>query len=76
MFASLFGSIAALFGSSFLILKQGWLTEHGLEPWGYVVAGAGGLAYVHLQTLAVVLTLALTVTRAAPPPSDPGERAQ
>ena len=67
MAASIFGSLAVLVACFFA------LKGFGLGGIGYGLAAVAGLAFVHLQSLAVALTLSLAVegvTRRVPAPSD------
>jgi hypothetical protein len=63
MFAALFGSLAVLFAGMWCISALGWL-DGGMTLAGFIAVTLVGLAFVHLQMAATVLTLSLaTETR-------------
>lgn len=67
MLASIFASVAILFGGIFVSAKVGWCDTEGLTVPGFLVITAAGLAFIHLQMLATALTLSLALDRETDP---------
>lgn len=67
--------LLALFGIIVLVYKADGFTETAMKPWGWAVVTVVGLAYVHVQTLAMAMLVILAgqhaVTQGTREPSQP-----